>query len=221
MSITEKFAKRIREVREAEELTQTQLVTALGFSRGAISYYENGDRTPDIEFLDRFAKRFDLSLEYALGLTDNVKGRYAGPREGAMQIKFKLDEGAYKPEKAHEADAGFDIRTPERVVVRAGDSATIDTGVHIQIPRGYVGFLKSKSGLNVKFGIQSEGVIDAGYTGSIVAKLYNHGHVHHIFEVGDKITQIVLLPILEVELVEADELEETERGDQSFGSSGR
>lgn len=60
-------------------------------------------------------------------------------------------------------------------MIPANGSAVIDTGVHIDIPKGYVGFLKSKSGLNVKHDLTSEGVIDAGYTGSICVKLYNHG----------------------------------------------
>lgn len=81
-----------------------------------------------------------------------------------MKIKVILDNGAFMPEKAHKADAGFDIRTPKRAVIPPKSSRIIPTGVHIQIPYGYVGFLKSKSGLNVKNGILSEGVIDSGYT---------------------------------------------------------
>lgn len=138
-----------------------------------------------------------------------------------MHINVKLDNGAYMPLKAHDADAGFDLRTPVSIVVPAGGSAVIDTGVHMQIPDGYVGFLKSKSGLNVKNGILSEGVIDSGYTGSIVAKLYNQSYEEKVFEKGDKITQIVILPIPKIELVQVDELEETERGNNGFGSSGK
>ena len=90
-------------------------------------------------------------------------------------MKIKLDPGAYMPERAHVLDAGLDLRTPVDVVIPAGGSAVVDTGVHVAIPMGYVGMLKSKSGLNIKNGITSEGVIDAGYTGAIVAKLYNNG----------------------------------------------
>ena len=138
-----------------------------------------------------------------------------------MKLKVVLDEGAYMPEKAHTADAGFDLRTPSRVVIPAGYAGIVPTGVHIEIPFGYVGFLKSKSGLNVKDGILCEGVIDSGYTGSIVAKLYNHGNKERVFEKGDKITQIVILPIPEIEMELADRLENTERGNGGFGSSGR
>ena len=89
-------------------------------------------------------------------------------------MKVLLDDGAYMPERAHEADAGYDIKSPVDGYIPAHESAVIDSGVHVQIPKGQVGFLKSKSGLNVKFGITSEGVIDSGYTGSITVKLYNH-----------------------------------------------
>lgn len=138
-----------------------------------------------------------------------------------MKINVVLDDGAYMPEKAHEADAGFDIRTPSKVIIPARSSRIVATGVHVEIPYGYVGFLKSKSGLNVKSGILSEGVIDSGYTGSIVAKLYNHSNQEKVFEKGDKITQLVILPIPDVEMVEVDSLDDTARGDNGFGSSGR
>lgn len=131
-----------------------------------------------------------------------------------------LDNLAFMPEKAHAEDAGFDLRTPSAVVIPARDSATINTGVHIEIPKGYVGMLKSKSGLNVKYGILSEGVIDAGYTGSIVAKLYNNSDTMKIFNVGDKITQLVILPIPEVELVKVDKITGGDRGNNGFGSTG-
>lgn len=133
-----------------------------------------------------------------------------------------LDENAKMPTKAHpDTDAGFDLYAPERFVIRARDSAVIDTGVHIEIPKGYVGFLKSKSGLNVRNGISGEGVIDAGYTGTIVAKLYNNGYEFLKFEKGQKIIQIVFLPIPEVELELTDSFKDTERGDNGFGSSGK
>lgn len=138
-----------------------------------------------------------------------------------MKLKVVLDDGAYMPEKAHEADAGFDLKTPWKIVIPPKSAGIIPTGVHIQIPFGYVGFLKSKSGLNVKNGILCEGVVDSGYTGGIVAKLYNHSNEEKVFEKGDKITQIVILPIPDVEMELVDRLEDTERGNGGFGSSGR
>ncbi len=81
--------------------------------------------------------------------------------------------------------------------------------------------LKSKSGLNVNHGLVSEGVIDSGYTGSICVKLYNHGKNPYIVKPGDKISQLVIMPILTPELELVEHLEDTERGDNGFGSTGR
>lgn len=143
-----------------------------------------------------------------------------------MKIKIMLDKGARTPTRAHSTDAGLDIYAREAQIVPAKESAVFDTGVHIEIPRGYAGFLKSKSGLNVKHGITSEGVIDCGYTGSICVKLYNNSGYDYAVNAGDKISQLVILPIItpELELVESEtELYGgyTERGDGGFGSSGR
>lgn len=138
-----------------------------------------------------------------------------------MKVRVMLDKGAKMPTKAHDADAGFDLYAPERTMVRFNDSAEIDTGVHIEIPKGFVGFLKSKSGLNMKHGITGEGVVDAGYTGSIRVKLYNNGGENVYLEAGQKIIQIVFLPIHDVELELADSFEASDRGDNGFGSSGK
>lgn len=132
-----------------------------------------------------------------------------------------LDENAIMPNKAHEADAGFDLYSREEKTIPARGSVLFDTGVHIQLPKGTVGFLKSKSGLNVKHGIVSEGVIDSGYTGSIVAKLYNNSDNDYMVKKGDKITQLVILPIISTELNIVSRFEETSRGNNGFGSSGR
>lgn len=138
-----------------------------------------------------------------------------------MKINVMLDGGAYMPTKAHDDDAGYDLRTPIDFAVLPTYTAVIDTGVHVEIPKGYVGFLKSKSGLNIKNGIRSEGVIDSGYTGSIKVNLYNDEKKGVKFNTGDKITQLVFLPIPETELVLTNKFSETERGDNGFGSTGR
>lgn len=140
-----------------------------------------------------------------------------------MQINVVLNPviGGIMPTKAHKADAGFDLYAPYSFEVYARGNTTVDLGVHFEIPEGYVGFLKSKSGLNVNANLMCEGVIDSGYTGSIVAKIYNCGNKDYHFEIGDKVTQIVFLPIPEVELNEVNTLDSTERGANGFGSTGR
>ena len=138
-----------------------------------------------------------------------------------MTIKIKLDDGAKMPTRAHETDAGLDLYARNKIYIFQHSSCVFDTGVHIAIPEGYVGFLKSKSGLNVKYGLTNEGVIDAGYTGSICVKLYNNsGDPYMVYE-GDKISQLVILPIITPDLELVDSLDDTDRGENGFGSSGR
>jgi dUTP pyrophosphatase len=136
-------------------------------------------------------------------------------------MRIKLDAGCYLPERAHDLDAGYDLRSPISIRVPAHGSAIIDTGVHMEIPQGYDGELISKSGLNVKHNITSTGLIDAGYTGSIAVKLYNHGDVDYMVESGDKISQIVIRQNFTPELELVVFLGKTERGDNGFGSTGR
>lgn len=136
-----------------------------------------------------------------------------------------LEEDAKLPVKAHATDAGFDLFSRHDAIIKAKSFELFDTGVHINITDGYVGFLKSKSGLNVNHNIVSDGVIDAGYIGSIIVKLYNHGTEDYKVNKGDKISQIVFLPIPNITLDELiiDSLFEfkTDRGNNGFGSSGK
>lgn len=141
-------------------------------------------------------------------------------------MKITLDKGAKMPTRAHPWDAGLDLHAPEGegvyCIPPCGGSVTIDTGVHMEIPEGYTGFIKAKSGLNVKHGLTCTGVIDAHYTGSIAVKLYNH-HPCLRYDVrpGDKIAQLVILPCVMPHLELVDSLEETDRGACGFGSTGR
>lgn len=136
-------------------------------------------------------------------------------------MEIMLDDGAYMPTRGHKTDAGLDLRTPKAVTVPAYGSVTVDTGVHVALPHGCAGLLVSKSGLNVKRGITSTGLIDEGYTGSIVVKLYNHGGEDSAFEAGDKVSQLVVLPVACEPLEQVSAFKATERGDNGFGSTGR
>lgn len=136
-------------------------------------------------------------------------------------MKIMLEPWALMPTRAHETDAGLDLYSPERQIIPAKESAIFNTGVHIQLPKNTVGMLKSKSGLNVKHGLTGEGVIDVGYTGSIIVKLYNNSGKDYTIEHGDKISQLVILPIIIPELDIVTALDTTERGAGGFGSTGR
>lgn len=137
-------------------------------------------------------------------------------------MKIKLDSGAYVPLRAHKTDAGLDLMSRKTETIEPYGSAVFDTGVHIRLPKNTAGLLISKSGLNVKSGITSRGLIDEGYQGPIIVRLYNHTNKPYTVKAGDKITQLVVFPVLyeDVELV--DDFEEiTERGDNGLGSSGK
>ena len=146
-------------------------------------------------------------------------------------MKIKLDEGAFLPTRAYDDDGGLDLYAREDKVVPAGGSCTFDTGVHVELPLWFydypfkkaptAAFLKSKSGLMVNHDITSDGVIDRGYTGSIRVKLFNHGTEDYHVRRGNKISQLVIVPVLTPTLEVVQELEETERGDNGLGSSGR
>lgn len=137
------------------------------------------------------------------------------------------------PTRAHDTDAGLDLYAREDKVVPAGGAAMFDTGVHLKLPMYYsfngiwtdervtAGFIKSKSGLMVNHDITSDGTIDFSYRGSLVVKLFNHGTEDYHVRRGDKISQIVIVPVLTPSLELTDRLDDTERGNNGFGSTGR
>lgn len=135
-------------------------------------------------------------------------------------MKVKLD-GAKIPTRAHETDAGLDLYARETAIIYAKENHIFDTGVHIELPKNTVGFLKSRSGLYMNHGITSEGVVDEGYVGSIRVNLVNHSDTPYVVNKGDKISQLVIIPILKPELEIVDSLKDTERGENGFGSSGK
>ena len=138
-----------------------------------------------------------------------------------MKMKIMLEPTAFMPVRAHETDAGLDLRSRWYTLIPAHGSAEFDTGVHIELPHGWYGKIESKSGLNVKYDVVScGGVIDEPYRGSIVVKLYNFGDEDYVVNAGDKIAQLVLMQYLAPELEVVDELSETDRGNNGFGSSG-
>ena len=136
-------------------------------------------------------------------------------------LQIKLEEGAFPPIRAHRTDAGLDLKAKDNQIVPAKESAIFHTGVHVKLPLGTAGVIISKSGLNMVHDITSTGLIDEGYTGEIVVKLYNHGGYDYKVVAGDKISQMVIVPVMCPEIRYVQELEETERGDKGFGSSGK
>lgn len=138
-----------------------------------------------------------------------------------MKLKVVLDPGAILPTRAHPTDAGLDLYAKNNAIIRPGTWAQFDTGVHVEIPEGYVGMVTSKSGLMSKEGLTSRGTIDSGYTGSIRVALFNHSIKNAYIQKGQKISQLVVLPIITPELEVVDSLEDTDRGTGGFGSTGK
>lgn len=143
-----------------------------------------------------------------------------------MKIEFKKLSGkAVLPTKAHATDAGFDLICTS--IFEGGfDSETITygTGVAVNIPQGYVGLLCSRSSIYKKDLIQnnSVGIIDAGYTGELVFKFRKMQPYSRRYELGDKIGQLVIVPLPDIELEEVKDFSApTERGDNGFGSTGK
>ena len=137
-----------------------------------------------------------------------------------MKLKIKLDSKAKEPVRGHDDDAGLDLRATETKWVHPGRYEFFDTGVHVAIERGYYGQIASKSSLMLK-GITTRGVIDSSYRGSIGVVLFNHGKEGYLVKEGDKIAQLIVVSIEIPEIEYVDELDETERNDGGFGSTGR
>ncbi len=139
-------------------------------------------------------------------------------------MKIKLLDKNCIPKKAHSIDAGFDVKARIEFVIPPKETAMIPTGVCVEIPVGMVGLLFPRSSIS-KTPLRmcnSVGVIDAGFTGEIKVPLQNTHH-NLMFRVNqyDKIAQLVIVPLADVSIEIVDELEETERGNGGFGSTGR
>ncbi len=134
-------------------------------------------------------------------------------------MKIKLDKGAIAPTRGHRWDGGLDLYAMEDGIVDL--VRTFNTGVHVEIPEGYVGLIRSRSGMMVNHGITTDGTIDAHYTGPIKVCLINHNSFQYEVKAGDKIAQLVIVPCMLPRLELVDSLEETDRGDGGFGSTGR
>lgn len=138
-------------------------------------------------------------------------------------MRVKLDDGAIVPLRAHPTDAGLDLYAPvnmDKIIILCGHSRKIDTGVHVELPKGYVGFVMTRSGMNGQ-DLHCEGVIDEDYRGSIGVRLYNGGYDYYVVNPGDKIAQLVIVPCYLGGCEVVHKLTETERGSKGFGSTGK
>lgn len=139
------------------------------------------------------------------------------------KLPVKLfSEDANIPTRGSEEAAGLDLYSVEDIVLGSGARELIQTGVGMDIPKGYVGIVKSRSGLAARHGLEvGAGVIDSDYRGEIKVLLYNNSlNTYHI-KAGDRIAQILLIPVLmDVEVEQVYTLDQTDRGYEGFGSTG-
>lgn len=137
-------------------------------------------------------------------------------------MKITLDTNAKEPYRAHTFDGGADLCALEGGIVHGyGGMRSFDTGVHVQIPESCVGIVKGRSGLAFRKGvICHEGTVDYGYTGSIKVLLINFGEEPLVVRAGDRIAQLLVQPVVLTPFEVVDSLEDTERGDNGFGSTG-
>lgn len=139
-----------------------------------------------------------------------------------MEINVKrIDKEIELPDFAHENDAAIDLRSAEEGVLAAGEKKVFKTGLAFAIPKGYAGLIWDRSGLAAKNSIHTmAGVIDAGYRGEVGVVMINLGKEEFKIEKGMRIAQMLFHPILNVKINEAEELDETARGEGGFGSTG-
>jgi dUTP diphosphatase len=135
----------------------------------------------------------------------------------------RLRDDAALPRQAYAGDAGLDLASCERVVLAPGERATVPTGLAVEIPDGYAGFVQPRSGLAARHGIgvvNSPGLVDSGYRGEIRVVLLNtDARESFTVEPGMRIAQLVIAPVATVRLVEVAELAASSRGERGFGSS--
>jgi len=137
----------------------------------------------------------------------------------------RLREDAVVPTQAYPGDAGLDLAACERVELGPGERAVVPTGLAVAVPDGYAGFVQPRSGLAAEHGLtilNTPGLIDSGYRGELRIVLHNTDRAApFVVEPGMRVAQLVVLPVAELDLVEVEELPESERGVRGFGSSRR
>ncbi|MFH1790228.1 MAG: dUTP diphosphatase [bacterium] len=139
-----------------------------------------------------------------------------------MQIKIKkLDSKAIIPDYALPGDAGLDLYSLEDYEIKPGEKKVFALGFALEFPDNFVAVVKDKGGMANKCLHTMGGVVDSGYRGEYMIQLINLGSTPYKVEKNDKIAQLLILPVITAELIEVDELSETDRGHGRFGSTGR
>jgi dUTP pyrophosphatase len=139
-----------------------------------------------------------------------------------MEIKVKrLHASSKLPRYGHPGDAGMDLFSAADMVLGPGKVLPVPTGIQSAIPMGHVGLIWDKSGISLSGVHRLAGVVDSGYRGEIKVVMINLSDRDYVITQGMKIAQMLIQPVLQVEIVERDDLEDTDRGEGGFGSTGR
>jgi dUTP pyrophosphatase len=137
-----------------------------------------------------------------------------------LEVK-KISENAVLPKYFMPSDVGLDLVCTENVSFLPSEQKEVKTGLIIKIPKDHVGFIRDRAGIVSKINLHTTaGTIDPDYRGELTVVLINHGEVEVEIEKGMKIAQLVIVPTIKVNVIELEELDETERGEKGFGSSG-
>ena len=143
-----------------------------------------------------------------------------------VTVKFRMlpECRELAPRKAHADDAAYDLRSRSDMVLEPGTTSLVPTGLFLELPVGYEAQIRARSGLALKHDLSlpnAPGTIDAGYRGEVGVIVYNRGQLPFEVKRGDRIAQMVIAKLPEVELVEVEELGGSQRGEGGFGSTGK
>ena len=140
---------------------------------------------------------------------------------GTLPLRFKkLSEDAITPTRGTPKSAGFDIYSAKQVIIKKSWTDLVPTQIAVEIPEGYYGQLLSRSSIDLLQIHLKAGTIDSDYRGEVKLILHNASPLNYVVKKGDKIAQLIIIEIPNVELIEVDELTPTERGEDGFGSTG-
>lgn len=140
-----------------------------------------------------------------------------------VRIAYTLEAGMEPPRAARPGDAGVDLRISHDVFLYPRERVFAHTGLNIAIPEGYAGFVVPRSGLAYNYGVtvvNGPGLIDPGFRGEVKIILINHGHANVEFRRGDRVAQLVIVPVVQPNFVLVDDLTASDRGENGFGSTG-
>lgn len=154
-----------------------------------------------------------------------VDSQVDGGYTALINVK-KTDENAKLPTRGSEYAAGYDLYAHmdvDELLIQPGETVKIGTGISVEIPVGYFGGIFARSGIAAKKGLRPAnctGIVDSDYTGEVIVALHNDSNDFQTVTNGERIAQLVIIPFLSAEFTEVDELDETDRGGNGFGSTG-